>query len=572
MKKTLATLLVLAMVASVTCMMFVVPAAAAVSGEGNLAAGKTWSGDTDIGTSYVGDLTDGVTDPEGHYDNTLWYGADRRKTEDDAFTMIFDLEEVYNNVAEVKAFVWPAGYSGIVVPASIDFYGSVDGEEYFEIGSITEYESTDPHWEGLTLDSAVTARYIRVDMVASVEGDTGVFWFIGEFEAVAGEAAVVEPAKTWKDTYVVNEKENDDGSIEHEAAVEVPYGYTWTIDDINGGIGGEDATICTTQDAFNACNPNWAITLYLEKQADGTYVAIRDAIVTPGSAANANIAVDEDHIAVVIHSASSNPDLADTYGNWEAKIVAVSVKEGDVFEVDMDGLTVYAVIPAGEVVPPVSGGNDEALEALKAELEALVGEAVEDPAYTWNIETAVDEKTGNVIVTVTLSGVDAAQLQCIEGTLHYDAEVLTLLTEADKENALLCLTEPAGSEGEWENMSALVEDGVIRLGAATFGSATLSDEDPMVFTLEFALAEGVNLTGLYIDTPETYGMNVDADVVYGNGTYGILELVEDEEPTPSTPSEESKPSTGAGDAGILVFAILGILAVAGAAVVIKVRG
>jgi hypothetical protein len=215
--------------------------------------------------------------------------------------------------------------------------------------------------------------------------------------------------------------------------------------------------------------------------------------------------------------------------------------------------------------------KDAAREALIAELEALVGEAVETPAYTWNLEVVLDEKTGNVIVTATLSGVDAAQLQCIEGTLHYDADVLTLLTEADKENALLCLTEPAGSEGEWENMSALVEDGEIRLGAATFGSATLSDEDPMIFTLEFALAEGTTLTGLYIDTPESYGMNVDADVVYGNGNYGILEIVEEEEPTPSTPSEDDSKDPDAGDAGILVFAILGILAVAGAAVVIKVR-
>jgi hypothetical protein len=205
-----------------------------------------------------------------------------------------------------------------------------------------------------------------------------------------------------------------------------------------------------------------------------------------------------------------------------------------------------------------------------AELEELVGAPVENPAYTWNIETAVDEN-GKVTVTVTLSGVDAANMQCIEGTLHYDASELTLLTEADKENALLCLTEPAGSEGEWENMSALVEDGEIRLGAVTFGSATLTDADPMVFTLEFQLAEGVTLAGMYIDTAESYGMDVNADSVYGNGAYGIVE-VETEESTPSTPSEdESKPSTDAGDAGILVFAILGILAVAGAAVVIKVR-
>ena len=189
MKKTLATLLVLAMVASVFCMM-VVPTSAAVSGEGNLAAGKKWTGDTDCGTSYVGDVTDGAIETEGKYDETLWYGADRRKTDDDTFTMIIDLEEVYNNIAEVKAFVWPAGYSGIMIPASIDFYASEDGEEYFELGTITEFESTDPHWVTVALESVITARYIRIDMAASA--DTSVFWFVAEVEVNAGEAPVAD--------------------------------------------------------------------------------------------------------------------------------------------------------------------------------------------------------------------------------------------------------------------------------------------------------------------------------------------------------------------------------------------
>ena len=216
--------------------------------------------------------------------------------------------------------------------------------------------------------------------------------------------------------------------------------------------------------------------------------------------------------------------------------------------------------------------EDNAREELEAELEELVGAPVETPAYTWNIETAVDE-TGKVTVTVTLSGVDAANMQCIEGFLHYDAEVLELLTTADKENALLCLTEPTGSAGEWENMSALVEDGYIRLGAVTFGSATMSDEDPMTFTLEFQLAEGVKLAGLYIDTADSYGMDVDANTVLGNGAYGVVEVEEEEEPsTPeSKPDDDESKTPGAGDAGILVFAVLGILAIAGAAVVIKVR-
>jgi hypothetical protein len=216
--------------------------------------------------------------------------------------------------------------------------------------------------------------------------------------------------------------------------------------------------------------------------------------------------------------------------------------------------------------------DDNAREELEAELEELVGAPVETPAYTWNIETAIDEETGKVTATVTVSGVDAFDLQCIEGTFHYDATVLTLLNESDKENALQCITEPKGSEGEWENMSAVVADGEIRLGAVTFGEATLSDADPMIFTLEFTLAEDTTLTGMYIDTAESYGMDVDANIVYGNGGYGVLEI-ETEESTPesSTPADDSSDDVDAGDAGILVFAILGILAIAGAAVVIKVR-
>ena len=146
---------------------------------------------------------------------------------------------------------------------------------------------------------------------------------------------------TWEDTLGYA----DDGN----AYVEVPYGYTWYIDDVNGTIGGEDATICTTQDAYNACNPNWAITIYAAKQADGTYVAQKDAIVTPGSAAGAGITIGEGQIAIVVHSSSSNPDSG--YANWQAKVVAVSVKAGDIFEVAEDFSTVTAIGPGGTVEP-----------------------------------------------------------------------------------------------------------------------------------------------------------------------------------------------------------------------------
>ncbi|MBQ3002714.1 MAG: hypothetical protein IJD82_03170, partial [Clostridia bacterium] len=142
----------------------------------NLAAGKEWYGDTDVGTAYVGDLTDGVIDPNGEYNTSIWYGADNRKATDGVFTMIIDLGALCD-IDETNIHVWPAGYSGIMIPGSIDFYVSVDGENFVLVESITEYDGTDPQWVGTSAD--VVARYVRIDMT---NGTGGVFWFASEIE------------------------------------------------------------------------------------------------------------------------------------------------------------------------------------------------------------------------------------------------------------------------------------------------------------------------------------------------------------------------------------------------------
>ena len=174
--------------------------------------------------------------------------------------------------------------------------------------------------------------------------------------------------KTWDETLTIGEDGN--------AVVEVPYGYTWTVSYVDGKIVGEDVTICTTDDAYKACNPNWAITILLNKQEDGTYVAAQDAIVTPGNADA--ITVGENQIALVVHSASSNPDGG--YANWEGKVVAVSVKAGDVFNVDLDGLTVSAIDPNAPVEPeqpdtPITGDTGILVFAVLA-VVAVAGCAV----------------------------------------------------------------------------------------------------------------------------------------------------------------------------------------------------
>ncbi|MBR6554259.1 MAG: hypothetical protein IKT91_06600 [Clostridia bacterium] len=348
MKKTLATLLVVAMVASLCGMMFVSADAA------NLAAGKEVANATVnvANANYCANLTDGVIADAISTDNGVWFGylynPDKPENANTAENGIaiptIDLGAV-TELASARIHIVDKADWGIAAPDSIVAQISNDGENFTDVTTVTEFESG-VAWVEFDL-SGQSAQYVRLAI------DLSTTWFFldeieiyGAAAAEGGEDTPDEPAdvKTWDETLTYGEDGN--------AAVEVPYGYTWTIDDVDGTIGGEDATICTTSETFDNCNPLWAITLYLEKQADGTYVAIQDAIVCPGEAIKGQLAVDEDHIAVVIHSASSNPN--DGYANWEGKIVAVSVKAGDVFKISEDMTTVYAVVP-GEGDAPATG-------------------------------------------------------------------------------------------------------------------------------------------------------------------------------------------------------------------------
>ena len=381
MKKILATLLVVAMVASL-CGMMLVSADAA-----NLAAGKEVANATVnvANANYCANLTDGVIADAISTDNGVWFGylynKDKPENANTAENGIaiptIDLGAV-TELSSARIHIVDKADWGIAAPDSIVAQVSNDGENFTDVTTVTEFESG-VAWVEFDL-SGQSAQYVRLAIDLSTT-----WFFLDEIEiygaaSEGGEDTPDEPAgnKTYENTYVVSEKTNDDGTTEKVASVEVPYGYTWTIDDVDGTIGGEDATICTTQDAYNACNPNWAITLYVEKQADGTYVALKDAIVCPGSAANAGIEVGGDKIAIVVHSASSNPDLDAQYGNWMGKIVAVSVKAGDVFKIADDMTTVYAVVP-GESDKPATGDAGVLVFVVLA-VVALAGVAVASKA------------------------------------------------------------------------------------------------------------------------------------------------------------------------------------------------
>ena len=360
MKKILVTLLAVAMVASLCGMMFVSAEAT------NPAAGKEVANaedmDASITTFWVGtDLTDGKAEAgwEITWQPGQWFGYwwnaeatnvyDIANAPDGVAIPTIDLgENCTIESARVNMFL--GDDMGILPAKSAALQVSADGETYTTVATVeipeAEAGSTNVGWIELAPEAAVEGRYVRIEIVL------GSYWcFIDEIE-VYGTAAAggdVEPpvddnppaadVQTYDKTLV----EGEDGNYTCAA----PYGFTWNINYVDGTIAGEDNTICTTQEAYAACNPNWAITIYAEKQADGTYVALQDAIVCPGSAEAAGITLGENQIAIVAHSAYSNPNGT----NWEAKVVAMSVKAGDVFVINEEMTTVYAVIPGAENAP-----------------------------------------------------------------------------------------------------------------------------------------------------------------------------------------------------------------------------
>ena len=350
MKKTLATLLVIALVASLCGVMFVSAEAT------NLVAGKTYTiseqyrmGGADVGWGYDpnapvsypddgGELTDGVLPESASYGDAAWTALHKNtpaQLERGYGYVRFDLGAVCD-LEELKLTSMKQTSAGITCPYIVDVYVSNDGVNYEQAGTLDISAELDGladdsiHVLAVALDTS--AQYVEMRL-------TSYGWaFMGEVE-IMGTAAASEPAgdKTWENTLV----EGEDGNY----SCEVAYGYTWSINYVDGTIAGEDNTICTSQDAYNACNPNWAITIYAEKQADGTYVALQDAIVCPGSAAGAGITLGENQIAIVAHSAYSNPNGT----NWEAKVAAMAVKAGDVLVVADDFSSVYAMIPGESV-------------------------------------------------------------------------------------------------------------------------------------------------------------------------------------------------------------------------------
>lgn len=227
-------------------------------------------------------------------------------------------------------------------------------------------------------------------------------------------------------------------------------------------------------------------------------------------------------------------------------------------------------------------------DTYEQDIAAMVGEELEDPDFAIDLDSSIEEVDGKNVMTVTLSVKDikeGVKMQALIATLHYDTERLTLLTqeiekESDGSIVLDCETTIPGAS--WENLTKeiLDDDGNITgdIGVRFTGmnpNQIISDETPILLTFQFELKEGFDKAGVYVATESVSSIYAPNDgtsttIAYaGNGAYTVATVVSAEVPSDSTTTEST--GTTPGDSGVLMFAILGILAIAGAAVVVKVR-
>ena len=556
MKKTLATLLVVALMASFYGVMMV---SASVAGEGNLALGKTWSGDTEIGTSYVGDLTDGKIESTGAYDQSLWYGADIRLAEDDsAFNMILDLEDTYNNISDVGLHVWPAGISGIMIPGSIVFSASEDGETYTELGTVSSYAGTAPQWVRVQMDAPVTARYIKIDMVG---GESGVFWFASEIEVNAGEKApVVEDPNavhtvtlshvnlySWNayNCQIITGEGNNSQSYAHTAFDATGYvvvkaenvGGVYTVTAVEGA--GVEKTLTAPADGFLLyCAPNDTDSI-----AAGAKIEVGDVLLE----------TDVDWHTDV---ASATPIGTMTFGApvEEEKPDAPVVKETIAIDGKLD-----------------DDGYDKAVWFSDGIWQTANGATLEDLDVSYTVRSDDD----NIYLTVKVNqGVD------FEKALDPNAW--------DQSGATNFRIWLLGDGMETRTFYDLLWDGE---AFVPFRQKTATDELTFAagigddyINMEIAIAKSsLNITDsfkLMVTYSTPHCLNAD-----GTTAYNAFHMTACEE-MPSGWSGNADayesyncadialgtkvPATG--DESVLVFAVLGLLAIAGAAVAIKVKG
>ena len=349
-----------------------------------------------------------------------------------------------------------------------------------------------------------------------------------------------EPVKGKKTVFKLVEKTSNG---EDAAALEVPEGgFVYAINQGN----------------------NWPA-LMADKKGDGASGAWYD---------------DETHLNM------PNYNTENVLATW-AIIPGLEVGEVYTFEnLDLEGKTIPTSTPDKDYWDPeyvctcfIMKGDleEENPNAYKEEIEGKVGDPNPDSAFTTELVSELDDD-GNVTVTLTIKGMKAEdKIIGFQIPVYFDAERLEPDLSDIKDEALNCVAEDGMPGSNWENLTAakVVEkngESYIYFQCGTAKTDYCDENTELVATFHFTMKEGFEEAGVWTTNANTKCFIDDGlmTTVLGAGSFTVAEEEEVIEPTP-TPTPTPTPSETPGDAGIIVFAILGVLAVIGAAVVIKVR-
>lgn len=182
-----------------------------------------------------------------------------------------------------------------------------------------------------------------------------------------------------------------DGNAVYDTAV----GYVFDIEDVNGQISGEDATILTSAEGLSKCGV-WAIWFVAEKvEGADAYKAITNGAGMSGAAPE--VTINDNQIIVVVHSSSSNPNDAELYPNWEDKVACLAVKSGDYLV--LNGIDLAAGTCTNGTITVVTAediGADPSTESSEAPTESSEAPAESSEAPAESSE-AVSEAVSNTV-------------------------------------------------------------------------------------------------------------------------------------------------------------------------------
>jgi|GEM_PF-1547577 len=129
-----------------------------------------------------------------------------------------------------------------------------------------------------------------------------------------------------------------------------------------------------------------------------------------------------------------------------------------------------------------------------------------------------DELLTVYVETVCVCGETACTdipYDCVSATLVYDKSVLTLKNAVLEEGELDCIAKLPDTT--WENTSILCEDGVLLRACTTEGGASISNETPLVFVLQFELAQDADTVLFEIPDESVEVIDRNLDYRFGKG-------------------------------------------------------